>query len=71
MQHHVLGDDLLRRHVRDADEGQDLVRLSGGQQCRRQLQGVSGDDVVVGESVDQQQRTGELRRPSGSSDELA
>ncbi len=59
MQHEVLGDDLLRRHVGDADERQDLVRPAGGEQRRRQLQRVRGDDVVVGQAVDQQQRAGQ------------
>ena len=62
----VLGDDLLRGHVRDADQGQHLVRLAGGEQRRRQLQRVGGDDVVVGEAVDQQQRPGQRRRPAAA-----
>ena len=60
VQQQVLGDDLLRRHVGDADQRQHLVRPAGGEQRRRQLQRVGGDDVVVGEAVDQQQRAGQL-----------
>ena len=41
---------------RDADEREHLVRAPGGEQRGRQLQGVRGDDVVVGEAVDEQQR---------------
>ena len=67
MQQQVLGDDLLRRHVGDPDERQHLVRPPGGEQRRRQLQRVGGDDVVVGEPVDQQQRTGQASA-SGSSE---
>jgi hypothetical protein len=32
MQQHVLGNDLLRRHVRDSDERQYLVRLARSEQ---------------------------------------
>ncbi len=56
----VLGDLFLGGHVGDADQGQHLVRAPSGEQGGRQLQRVSGDDVVVGESVDEQQRTGEV-----------
>ena len=68
VQQEVLGDDLLRRHVRDADQREHLVGPSGGEQRRRQLQRVGSEDVVVGEAVDQQQwRT--ARPASGSSDD--
>ena len=62
VQQHVLGDDLLRSHVGDADERQHLVRLACGQQGRRQLQRVRSDDVVVGQTMDQQQRACQRRR---------
>ncbi len=34
VQEQVLGDDLLRRHVRHADKGQHLVWLARGEQSR-------------------------------------
>ena len=68
MQQQVLGDDLLRRHVRDADQRQHLVRLAGGEQRRRQLQRVGGDDVVVGEAVDRAAAAGSAAAASGSSE---
>ena len=58
MQEQVLGHDLLRGHVGDPGERQHLVRPAGGEQRRRQAEGVGGDDVVVGEAVDQEQRPG-------------
>ena len=56
MQQQVLGDDLVGRHVRHADERQHLVRPAGGEQGGRQPQRVRRHDVVVGEAVDEQQR---------------
>ena len=64
----VLGDDLLRGHVGDPDEGQDLVGAAGGEQGGGELQGVGGDDVVVGEPVDQEEGSGE---PGGEGQEGA
>ncbi|MCO5563880.1 hypothetical protein L7F22_017531 [Adiantum nelumboides] len=55
-QQQVLRDDLLRGHVRDARQRQHLVRTPGREQRRGQPQGVRGDDVVVGEAVDDHQR---------------
>ena len=60
MEEQVLGDLLLRGHVAHADERQHLVRPAGGEQGRRQPQRVGGDDVVVGEPVDQQERAREI-----------
>ena len=54
MHQEILGDDFLRSHVRDADERQHLVRLSGGKQCVGELKRVRGYHVVVGEPVNQQ-----------------
>ena len=62
MEEQVLGDDLLGRHVRDAHQREHFVGASGGEQRRRQLQGVGGEHVVVGEPVDQQQADGSGRR---------
>ena len=61
-QEQVLGHHLLRRHVGDAGQRQHLCGRPAGEQRRRQPQRVGGDDVVVGEAVDQQQRAGQLRR---------
>ena len=60
VQQQVLGHLLLRGHVGDAGERQHLVRAPGGEQGGRELQRVRGDDVVVGEPVDQQQRPGQV-----------
>src|SRR6185437_5294281 len=54
-QHHVLGDGLLRRHVRDPRQRQHRVRVTGRQQGRRQTQGVGDEHVIVGEPVDDEQ----------------
>ena len=79
MAQEVLGDDFLRGHVGDTDQGQYLVGPTGGQQGARQLQRVGGDDVVVGEPMvgggaagqlgrQGQQRVGvvDMGRPLGS-----
>ncbi len=55
-QQQVLGHDLLGCHVRDARQRQHLVRLPGLEQRARQLEGVGGHDVVVGQSVDELDR---------------
>ena len=56
MEEEILGHRLLRCHVGDARERKDLVRPAGSEKRRRQLQRVRGDDVVVGEPVDDEQR---------------
>ena len=61
-QQEVLGDVLLVGHVGDAREREDLVGAAGGQERGRQLEGVGGDDVVVGQAVEEQQRALELGR---------
>ena len=55
----VLGHFRLRGHVGDPRQGQHLVRAAGGQQSRRELQGVRRYHVVVGETVDEHEWTGE------------
>ena len=44
---------LLRRHVRDPGQRQHRMRPAGGEKCGGQLQRVRGEDVVVGQAVDQ------------------
>ena len=56
MQQQVLGHHLLWGHMGDAHQREYLVGATGGEQGLAQLQGVSGDDVVIGQTVDQQQR---------------
>ena len=51
----ILGDNLLRRHVRDTAQGEDIVRPPRFQQRTRELQCVSGEHVVVREAMNEQQ----------------
>lgn len=54
--HQVLGDFFLGGHVGDAGQGEHCVGSTGFEQGAGQLQGVRCDHVVVGQTVDQQQR---------------
>ena len=58
-QQRVLGDDLLRRHVRHAAQRQHVVRPAGLEQRGGQPQGVRHHHVVVGQAVQDQQRPGQ------------
>src|SRR5581483_10451330 len=60
-QQQVLGDDLLRRHVRHSGEREYGVRPAGVSESLGQLQRMRGDNVVVGETVDDQQRAIKVR----------
>ena len=63
----VLGDDVLRGHVRDAGQRQHVVRPPGLEQGRRQPQRVRHHHVVVGQSRGSAAAAGSApaRRPAG------
>ena len=67
-QQQVLGHDLLRGHVGDPGQRQHVVRTPGGEQRRRQPQGVRDHHVVVGQPVDEQQRPASAAGASASSE---
>ena len=58
----VLGDGLLRRHVRDARERQHPMRAPGLEQRPRERERMREDHVVVGQAMHDEQRSFELRR---------
>ena len=49
--------DFLRGHVAHPSEWENRMWSADRQQRRRQLQGVSGNNVVVSETVNEQQRS--------------
>ena len=57
----ILGDNLLRRHVGDTTQGEDVVWPPRFQQRTRELQCVGGEHVVVREAMNEQQGTSEGR----------
>ena len=53
----MVSNNFLRGHVTHPSEWENRMWSANRQQCRRQLQGVSGNNVVVSETVNEQQRS--------------
>ena len=53
----MFSNNFLRGHVTHPSEWENRMWSANRQQCRRQLQGVSGNNVVVSETVNEQQRS--------------
>lgn len=61
MLRHLSGDRRAQRLMPDAGEQEHLVRTSGGEQGAGHPQGVDGMDIGVGQTMNQEERSGELR----------
>ena len=58
----VFGDGFVVGHMRDAGERQERMLPTGGHQRLAESQAVCDGHVVIGESVDEHERTFEIRR---------